>query len=104
MVTILISAAFRGAVLIRGGESIRGRRLFQCGNPKVQRLFETWRLLEEICYLFIYLFIYLFVCLFVCLFICLFIYLFTYLFIYLFIYLYSFTSFKIEKKIFLNLN
>ena len=83
MVTILIGAAFRGAVLIRGGESIRGRRLFQCGNPKVQRLFETWRLLEEICYLFIYLF----VCLFVCLFICLFIYLFTYLFIYLFTYI-----------------
>ena len=83
MVTILISAAFRGAVLIRGGESIRGRRLFQCGNPKVQRLFETWRLLEEICYLFISLFI----CLFVCLFICLFIYLFTYLFIYLFTYI-----------------
>ena len=83
MVTILIGAAFRGAVLIRGGESIRGRRLFQCGNPKVQRLFETWRLLEEICYLFIYLF----VCLFVCLFICLFIYLFTYLSIYLFTYI-----------------
>ena len=96
MVTILIGAAFRGAVLIRGGESIRGRRLFQCGNPKVQRLFETWRLLEEICYLFI--------CLFVCLFIYLFIYLLIYLFIYLFIYLHSFTSFKIEKKIFLNLN
>ena len=83
MVTILISVAFRGAALIRGGESIRGRRLFQCGNPKVQRLFETWRLLEKICYLFIYLFI----CLFVCLFICLFIYLFTYLFIYLFTYI-----------------
>ena len=50
------------------------------------------------------LFIYLFIYLFICLFIYLFIYLLIYLFIYLFIYLYSFTSFKIEKKIFLNLN
>ena len=85
MVTILISVAFRGAALIRGGESIRGRRLFQCGNPKVQRLFETWRLLEKICYLFIYLF--------VCLFVYLFVYLFTYLLICLFIYLLIFFYF-----------
>ena len=34
MVTILISAAFRGAALLRG------RRLFQCGYPKVRRLLE----------------------------------------------------------------
>ena len=46
----------------------------------------------------------LFIYLFVCLFVYLFVYLFTHLLIYLFIYLYSFTSFKIEKKIFLNLN
>ena len=39
MVTILLSAAFRGVALIRG------RRLFQCGDPKVRRL------LEEIGYL-----------------------------------------------------
>ena len=34
MVTILISASFRGVALIRG------RRLFQCGYPKM------WRILE----------------------------------------------------------
>ena len=42
MVTIVISAAFRGAALIRG------RRIFQCGYPKLGRLHETWRLLEDI--------------------------------------------------------
>ena len=50
MVTVLISTVFRGAALIRG------RRLFQCGHPKVpllirgQRLFDARRLLEEIRY------------------------------------------------------
>ena len=34
MVTIVISAAFRGAALIRG------RHLFQCGHPEVRRLLE----------------------------------------------------------------
>ena len=42
--TILISAAFRVVVLIRG------KALIQCGYPKVRRLFEAWRLLEEIRY------------------------------------------------------
>ena len=42
IVTILNSAAFRGAALIRA------RRLFQCGYPKVRPLFETRCLLEEI--------------------------------------------------------
>ena len=41
MVTILMSAAFRGAALIRGQALIRERRLFQFGYPKV------WRLLED---------------------------------------------------------
>ena len=41
MVTILINATFRGAVLIRG------MRLFQYGYPELRRLFETRRLLEE---------------------------------------------------------
>ena len=45
MLTILISAAFKGAALIRG------RRLFQFGYSKVRRLFEARRLLEEIRYL-----------------------------------------------------
>ena len=40
IVTILISAVFRGAALIRGEALIRGRRLFQCGYPKVRRLLE----------------------------------------------------------------
>ena len=46
MGTILISAAFRGAVLIReevlirGEALIREKRLFQCGYPKVRRLLE----------------------------------------------------------------
>ena len=44
MVTILISAAFRGAALITR------RRFFECGYPKVRRLFETRHLLEEIRY------------------------------------------------------
>ena len=44
VVTIVISAAFRGAALIRGEALIRGTRLFQCGYPKV------WRLLEASAY------------------------------------------------------
>ena len=40
IVTILISAAFGGAALIRGEALTRGRRLFQCGYPKVRRLLE----------------------------------------------------------------
>ena len=40
MVTILISAAVRGAPLFRGGVLIKGRRLFQCGYPKVRGLLE----------------------------------------------------------------
>ena len=38
------STTFRGATLIRG------KRLFQCRYPKVQHLFQTWCLLEEIQY------------------------------------------------------
>ena len=34
--TILTRAAFRGAALITGEALIRGRRLFQCGYPKVR--------------------------------------------------------------------
>ena len=40
MVNILIGAAFRGAALIKREALIRGKRLFQCGYPKVQRLLE----------------------------------------------------------------
>ena len=40
IVTILISAVFRDAALFRGEARIRGRRLFQCGYPEVQRLSE----------------------------------------------------------------
>ena len=40
MVTILISDAFEGAVLIRGDALVRGRCLFQFGYPKVRRLLE----------------------------------------------------------------
>ena len=40
MVTILISAVFRGAALIRGEALIRGRHLFECEYAKVQRLLE----------------------------------------------------------------
>ena len=41
MVTILISAAFKGAVLIRGEAPIRGGgRLFKYGHPKKRRLLE----------------------------------------------------------------
>ena len=40
MVTILISAAFRDAASVRGERLIRGRRLFQCGYPRVQHLLE----------------------------------------------------------------
>ena len=43
-VTIVISAGFRGAVLIRGEALIRGRRLFHCEYPKLQHLLE-----EETC-------------------------------------------------------
>ena len=46
-IRIEIRAAFRGAALIRGEALIRGRCLFQCGYPKVQRLLEARRLLEE---------------------------------------------------------
>ena len=45
MVTILISAAFKGATLVRGEALIRGRRLFLCGYPNV------WHLLEGEAYL-----------------------------------------------------
>ena len=40
LVTIPISAAFRGAGSIRGEALIRGRGLFQCGYPKGRRLLE----------------------------------------------------------------
>ena len=40
IVTVLISSAFRGAALIREEALIRGRRLLQCGYPKVRRLLE----------------------------------------------------------------
>ena len=40
IVTILVSATFRGVALIRG------RGLFQCGYPKVQCLFEVWHILQ----------------------------------------------------------
>ena len=43
MVTILISTTFRDAALIRGEALIRGRRLFQCGYPKLRRLLEKIR-------------------------------------------------------------
>ena len=45
IIIIIISAVFRGAALIRREPLIRGRRLFQCGYPKV------WRLLESAVYL-----------------------------------------------------
>ena len=53
MVTILISASFRGVALIRGEVFIRGRRLFQCRHPKMRhfrgrRLLETRIFLEEV--------------------------------------------------------
>ena len=38
IVTILISAAFGDAALIRGEALIRGRCLFRCRHPKVRRL------------------------------------------------------------------
>ena len=50
VVTILISTEFKGTVLIREETFIKERHLFQCGCPKVQRLFEAWPLLEEIRY------------------------------------------------------
>ena len=53
IVTILISAAFRVASIVRGEALIRGRHLFQYGYPKVRRLSEARRLLEEICYLYL---------------------------------------------------
>ena len=40
ILTILISAAFGGATLIRGEALIRGRRLFHCGYLKVRHLLE----------------------------------------------------------------
>ena len=40
MVTILISAAFRRAVLIRGDVLINEERLFQHGHPKERSLLE----------------------------------------------------------------
>ena len=40
IVTILISASFRGATLIRGEKLVRGRCLFQFGYIKVHRLLE----------------------------------------------------------------
>ena len=39
--TFLISIVFKGAALIRGEPLIRGRRLFQCGYPKVRHLLES---------------------------------------------------------------
>ena len=54
METIPISSTFSGVALIRGEALIRGRRLFQCGYPKVRRLFENPRLLEEMRYLIVY--------------------------------------------------
>ena len=51
IVTIPRSAAFRGGALIKGAALFRGRRVFQCGYPKLRRLFEARRLLEEIRYL-----------------------------------------------------
>ena len=45
-----MSAVFRSATLIRVEALIRGRPLFQCGYPKVRRLFEARCLLEEIRY------------------------------------------------------
>ena len=52
MVTILISASFRGVALIRGEVFIRGRRLFQCRHPKMRHLLEglleTRIFLEEV--------------------------------------------------------
>ena len=47
VVTILISATFRGGALIRGETLIRVRHVFQCGYPKVRRLFEARDLLQE---------------------------------------------------------
>ena len=41
IVSISISAAFRGTALIRGQALIRERRLFQCGYQKVRRLLES---------------------------------------------------------------
>ena len=40
IVTILVSVTFRVAGLIKGEALIRGRRLFQCGYPKVRHLLE----------------------------------------------------------------
>ena len=42
--------AFRGATLIRGEALIRGRRLFQCGYPKVRRLLEGGAYLRPAAY------------------------------------------------------
>ena len=40
MLTILISAAFKSAALTRREALIRGKRLFECGYPKVPRSLE----------------------------------------------------------------
>ena len=40
MITVLMNAAFLGATLIRGEALIRGKRLFQCGYPKMSSLLE----------------------------------------------------------------
>ena len=40
MVTVLKSAAFRGAALMRGEALIGGKRLFQCGYAKIRSLLE----------------------------------------------------------------
>ena len=53
MVTILKSASFRGASIIRGEVIIRGRCFFQYRHPKVRRLFEARLLLEEMLYIYL---------------------------------------------------
>ena len=40
VVTILISSVFRSAALDRGEALIRGKRIFRCEYPKMQRLLE----------------------------------------------------------------
>ena len=40
MVTVLISATFGSAALIRGEALIRARRFFECGYPKARHLLE----------------------------------------------------------------
>ena len=50
IVIILISAVFGGVALIRGEVLIRGRRLFQCREPKVRRLLEGGAYLRHCAY------------------------------------------------------